>query len=90
MKYAATASGCRSGWQQQVDDCAKQLEVLNGKGLICDEEMAYLAPVIAPPRRSIAERNSALDSDVCPSLQVGHPNGKADGFLALPALPLQG
>lgn len=37
---------------QQVDDCAKSAWVLNGEGLIADEEMAYLAPVIEHQRKS--------------------------------------
>lgn len=39
--------------QQQVDECAKAAWVLNGEGLIADEEMEYLAPVIEHRRKSI-------------------------------------
>lgn len=39
---------------QQVDDCAKAAWFLNGNGLIADEEMGYLAPVIEHQRRSIS------------------------------------
>lgn len=37
----------------QVDDCARAAWILNGEGLIADEEMAYLAPVIEHQRKSI-------------------------------------
>lgn len=37
----------------QVDDCARSAWILNGEGLIADEEMAYLAPVIEHQRKSI-------------------------------------
>lgn len=45
-----------AGTNQQVDECAKAAWILNGEGLIADEEMAYLAPVIDHQRKSIAER----------------------------------
>lgn len=37
----------------QIDDCARSAWILNGEGLIADEEMAYLAPVIEHQRKSI-------------------------------------
>lgn len=40
----------------QVDDCARAAWILNGEGLIADEEMAYLAPVIEHQRKSIQTR----------------------------------
>lgn len=42
-----------AGTRQQVDECAKAAWVLNGEGLIADEEMEYLAPVIEHRRKSI-------------------------------------
>lgn len=37
----------------EVDDCARAAWILNGEGLIADEEMAYLAPLIEHQRKSI-------------------------------------
>lgn len=37
----------------QVDGCARSAWMLNGEGLITDEEMAYLAPVIDHQRKAI-------------------------------------
>ncbi|MGJ7042238.1 hypothetical protein J2Y63_005520 [Shinella sp. BE166] len=42
-----------AGTHQEVDECAKAAWVLNGEGLIADEEMEYLAPVIEHRRMSI-------------------------------------
>ncbi len=39
---------------QQVDECAKAAWVLNGYGLVADEEMEYLAPVIEHQRKAIS------------------------------------
>ena len=61
---------------QQVDDCAKAAWVLNGEGLIADEEMEYLAPVIEHRRKSIG---------------AGVPSTRARGCVrhCRPAIPLQ-
>lgn len=61
---------------QQVDECAKAAWILNGEGLIADQEMAYLAPVIDHQRRSIAERMRVARAAAC----IRH---------CRPAIPLQ-
>ncbi|MCM5689760.1 hypothetical protein M8037_13270 [Sinorhizobium meliloti] len=62
--------------QQQIDECAKAAWVLNGEGLIADEEMEYLAPVIEHRRKSISTGTHAARAKDC----VRH---------CRPAIPLQ-
>lgn len=62
--------------QQQIDECAKAAWVLNGEGLIADEEMEYLAPVIEHRRKSISTGTRAARAKEC----VRH---------CRPAIPLQ-
>lgn len=38
---------------QQIDECAKSAWILNGEGLLGDNEMEYLAPIIQHQRKSI-------------------------------------
>ncbi len=38
---------------QQIDECAKSAWILNGEGLVGDNEMAYLAPIIEYQRKVI-------------------------------------
>ena len=38
---------------QQIDDCAKSAWILNGAGLVGDNEMEYLAPIIEHQRKVI-------------------------------------
>jgi len=38
---------------QQIDDCAKSAWTLNGEGLVGDNEMDYLAPIIEHQRKAI-------------------------------------
>ena len=38
---------------QQIDDCAKSAWILNGAGLVGDNEMEYLAPIIEHQRKAI-------------------------------------
>ena len=54
-----------AGTQQQVDECAKAAWVLNGEGLIADEEMEYLAPVIEHRRKSIGAGPRAAQAKHC-------------------------
>ncbi|WP_226622988.1 hypothetical protein [Brucella anthropi] len=61
---------------QQVDECAKAAWVLNGEGLIADEEMEYLAPVIEHRRKSIGAGPRAVQTKECVRL-------------CRPAIPLQ-
>ncbi len=65
-----------AGTHEQVDECAKVAWVLNGEGLIADEEMEYLAPVIEHRRKSIG---------------AGVPSSRARGGVrhCRPAIPLQ-
>lgn len=65
-----------AGTPQQVDECAKAAWVLNGEGLIADEEMEYLGPVIEHRRKSIG---------------AGVPSTRARGCVrhCRPALPVQ-
>ncbi|WP_430442249.1 hypothetical protein [Shinella sp.] len=65
-----------AGTHQQVDECAKAAWILNGEGLIADEEMAYLAPVIDHQRKSITDRMRVERAAAC----VRH---------CRPAIPLQ-
>ncbi|WP_421590474.1 hypothetical protein [Shinella sp. M27] len=51
--------------QQQVDECAKAAWVLNGEGLIADDEMEYLAPVIEHRRMSIGTGARAARTNGC-------------------------
>ena len=55
-----------AGTQQQVDECAKAAWVLNGEGLIADEEMEYLAPVIEHRRMSISTMMRTVRAKGCP------------------------
>ena len=54
-----------AGTHQQVDECAKAAWVLNGEGLIADEEMEYLAPIIEHRRRSIGGGMRAARTKGC-------------------------
>jgi len=65
-----------AGTLQQIDECAKAAWVLNGEGLIANEEMEYLAPVIEHRRKSIG---------------AGVPSTPARGCArhCRPAIPLQ-
>ncbi|NGO66510.1 hypothetical protein G6N76_22850 [Rhizobium daejeonense] len=54
-----------AGTHQQVDECAKAAWVLNGEGLIADEEMEYLAPVIEHRRKSIGAGPRAVQAKHC-------------------------
>ncbi|GAA5666749.1 hypothetical protein T8J41_20235 (plasmid) [Nitratireductor rhodophyticola] len=54
-----------AGSHQQVDECAKAAWVLNGEGLIADEEMDYLAPVIEHRRKWIREGMRSVRSPAC-------------------------
>ncbi|MFC6447650.1 hypothetical protein [Shinella zoogloeoides] len=65
-----------AGTHQQVDECAKAAWVLNGEGLIADEEMEYLSPVIEHRRKSIGAGPRAVQAKGC----VRH---------CRPAIPLQ-
>ncbi|MGQ3281359.1 MAG: hypothetical protein ACT6WE_33190, partial [Shinella sp.] len=38
---------------QQIEECAKSAWILNGEGLVGDDEMQYLAPVIEHQRNAI-------------------------------------
>jgi hypothetical protein len=51
--------------RQQVDDYAKAAWVLNGEGLIADEEMEYLTPVIEHRRKSIGVGIRTVRSKGC-------------------------
>ncbi|MBN9055648.1 MAG: hypothetical protein J0H80_18200 [Rhizobiales bacterium] len=51
--------------QQQIDECAKAAWVLNGEGLIADQEMEYLAPVIEHRRKSISTGTRAARAKEC-------------------------
>jgi hypothetical protein len=55
-----------AGTQQQVDECAKAAWVLNGEGLIADEEMEYLAPVIEHRRMSTSTMMRTVRAKGCP------------------------
>ncbi len=65
-----------AGTPQQIDECAKAAWVLNGEGLIADEEMEYLGPVIEHRRKSMG---------------AGVPSIRARGCVrhCRPAIPLQ-
>lgn len=54
-----------AGTQQQVDECAKAAWVLNGEGLIADEEMEYLVPVIEHRRMSISAMMRTVRAKGC-------------------------
>ncbi|MBA3038744.1 MULTISPECIES: hypothetical protein [Hyphomicrobiales] len=54
-----------AGTQQQVDECAKAAWILNGEGLIADEEMEYLAPVIEHRRLSISAMMRTVRAKGC-------------------------
>ncbi|MCW0001484.1 hypothetical protein OE766_25000 [Pararhizobium sp. YC-54] len=42
----------------QIDECAKCAWILNGEGMISDNEMAYLAPIIEHQRKAIRSNGS--------------------------------
>jgi hypothetical protein len=61
---------------QQIEECAKSAWILNGEGLVGDDEMQYLAPVIEHQRKAIS---------------AGTPPPRATGRTrhSRPAIPVQ-
>lgn len=66
---------------KQVDDCAKSAWVLNGEGLIADEEMEYLAPVIEHQRKAIQAESCRMQRPVpCLGDVVNRPLRRRPGI----------